>query len=146
MPMLSAVRGTLKSPSIRSVAVQGSHQLVLLLLFVASGTAQADAPEWAFLSCSSGGAQAPVKDTESLPGSSRQFAHASIVERGSAIDWFPQSHEPLPAVVAEPRGPGQAACGYCHLPDGTGRPENAKLAGLPQAYIISVRIPVMADS
>jgi hypothetical protein len=61
-------------------------------------------------------------------------------------DWFPQSHEPLPAVVAEPRGPGQAACGYCHLPDGTGRPENAKLAGLPQAYIISVRIPVMADS
>jgi cytochrome c553 len=72
-----------------------------------------------------------------LPGSSRQFAHASIVERGSAIDWFPQSHEPMPAVVAEPRGPVQTACGYCHLPDGAGRPENAKLAGLPQAYIIS---------
>jgi cytochrome c553 len=27
------------------------------------------------------------------------------------------------------------ACGYCHLPNGQGRPENAALAGLPAAYI-----------
>jgi cytochrome c553 len=27
------------------------------------------------------------------------------------------------------------ACGYCHLPNGQGRPENAALAGLPSHYI-----------
>ncbi len=27
------------------------------------------------------------------------------------------------------------ACGYCHLPNGQGRPENAALAGLPATYI-----------
>ena len=27
------------------------------------------------------------------------------------------------------------ACGFCHLPNGQGRPENAGLAGLPAAYI-----------
>ena len=27
------------------------------------------------------------------------------------------------------------ACGYCHLPNGLGRPENSSLAGLPAAYI-----------
>ena len=29
------------------------------------------------------------------------------------------------------------ACGYCHLADGNGRPENAKIAGLSVAYIIA---------
>jgi cytochrome c553 len=29
-----------------------------------------------------------------------------------------------------------AACGYCHLPDGSGRPENARLAGLNAEYIV----------
>jgi cytochrome c553 len=28
------------------------------------------------------------------------------------------------------------ACGYCHLPNGQGRPENSSLAGLPVGYII----------
>jgi cytochrome c553 len=28
------------------------------------------------------------------------------------------------------------ACGYCHLPNGQGRPENESVAGLPEGYII----------
>lgn len=28
------------------------------------------------------------------------------------------------------------ACGYCHLPNGQGRPENESIAGLPAGYII----------
>jgi len=28
------------------------------------------------------------------------------------------------------------ACGFCHLPNGLGRPENASLAGLPAEYIV----------
>jgi cytochrome c553 len=41
----------------------------------------------------------------------------------------------MPDVVAHGRKPGVYACGYCHLPDGGGRPENASLAGLPATYI-----------
>jgi len=40
----------------------------------------------------------------------------------------------MPEVVAHGRRPDVAACGYCHLPTGNGRPENARLAGLPVAY------------
>ena len=38
----------------------------------------------------------------------------------------------MPEVVAHGRRPAVWACGYCHLPDGAGRPENAALAGLPE--------------
>jgi cytochrome c553 len=41
----------------------------------------------------------------------------------------------MPEVVARGREPQVIACGYCHLPDGQGRPENAPLAGLPPDYI-----------
>lgn len=32
--------------------------------------------------------------------------------------------------------PNGSACGFCHLPDGQGRPENSTLAGLPVDYIV----------
>ena len=35
------------------------------------------------------------------------------------------------------RKPNVFACGYCHLPNGQGRPENASLAGQPADYIVS---------
>jgi cytochrome c553 len=42
----------------------------------------------------------------------------------------------MPQVVARGHQPDVYACGYCHLPNGEGRPENASLAGLPTSYII----------
>jgi cytochrome c553 len=42
----------------------------------------------------------------------------------------------MPEIVSHGRKPDVFACGYCHLPNGLGRPENASLAGLPAAYII----------
>ena len=41
----------------------------------------------------------------------------------------------MPDIVARGRRPDTLACAYCHLPDGTGRPENAALAGLSADYI-----------
>jgi cytochrome c553 len=41
----------------------------------------------------------------------------------------------MPDVVAHGRRPDVRACGFCHLPNGQGRPENSSLAGLPAAYI-----------
>lgn len=51
-------------------------------------------------------------------------------------DWHPDDHPPMPEIVAKGRADGVLPCGYCHLPNGLGRPENASLAGLPADYIV----------
>jgi cytochrome c553 len=43
----------------------------------------------------------------------------------------------MPTPVRQGRTPNAFACGYCHLPNGLGRPENQSIAGLPKAYIIA---------
>jgi cytochrome c553 len=40
----------------------------------------------------------------------------------------------MPPAVRGGQGPA-SACGFCHLPEGVGRPENAALAGLPFSYL-----------
>jgi len=41
----------------------------------------------------------------------------------------------MPDVVEHGRKPALRGCGYCHLPNAQGRPENSSLAGLPASYI-----------
>ncbi|WP_443971158.1 c-type cytochrome [Sphingobium sp. CR28] len=72
-----------------------------------------------------------------IQGSSVTFTARQVRNIFAAPDWTPQEHPPMPAVVATGRRPDVMACGYCHLPTGTGRPENAPLAGLPRDYIIA---------
>jgi len=73
-------------------------------------------------------------EPRNLAGSPAHFTEAQMHDLRRAVDWWPNAHPPLPASVA--LGTGSAgACGYCHLPDGAGRPENAALAGLSADYI-----------
>jgi cytochrome c553 len=71
-----------------------------------------------------------------LPGTKVTFTRAGVNDRFNAPDWYPASHPKMPDIVAHGRKPGVFACGYCHLPNGQGRPENASLAGQPAAYIV----------
>lgn len=71
-----------------------------------------------------------------LRHSARSFTAAQLDDLFYAPDWHPESHAPMPEVVLRGRKPATYACGYCHLPAGEGRPENAPLAGLPAAYIV----------
>jgi cytochrome c553 len=73
----------------------------------------------------------------SIPGSAQRFTEAQLHDLQVAVDWFPDSHPALPAAVARGPVPGVAACGFCHLPGGEGRPENASLAGLDEAYLVA---------
>jgi cytochrome c553 len=50
-------------------------------------------------------------------------------------DWHPDRHPAMPGIVEHGRKPVLRACGYCHLPNAQGRPENASLAGLPASYV-----------
>ena len=63
------------------------------------------------------------------------FTLTQIRDLNFSPDWHPDDHVPMPEVVARGRRPAVLACGCCHRADGSGGPENARLAGLPVAYI-----------
>ena len=80
---------------------------------------------------------APVDNTpQHLPGSNAAFTLTQLADRHHTPDWRPEGHPPMPDVVANGGGPKVFACGYCHLPNGQGRPENAPLAAQPAAYLV----------
>src|SRR5262245_53353453 len=80
-----------------------------------------------------GGAAEPML---SLPGSTRQFTATQVRTAFDVADWRPDLHPAMPEVVSKGRQPDVRACGFCHLANGQGRPENAGLAGQPIDYII----------
>ena len=71
-----------------------------------------------------------------LPGSKAAYTDSYLGDLFSVADWYPDAHPAMPSVVSQGRKPQVFACGYCHLPNGQGRPENESLAGLPAAYIV----------
>ena len=85
------------------------------------------------------GAPAPAKpdaDPRRVPGSNVALTVAQTRDLFNPPDWHPDDHPAMPEIVAKGRRPEVRACGYCHLPNGQGRPENAALAGLPAGYIV----------
>jgi cytochrome c553 len=72
----------------------------------------------------------------SVPGSTVSLTIAQTRDAYNPPDWHPDAHPPMPPSVAHGRPKEMRACGFCHLVNGQGRPENASLAGLPAAYII----------
>ncbi len=99
--------------------------------------APATAPEWAFpgLGVATHASAPRVSEVMHLPGSP-VILHPSDFDGAQAVDWFPNAHPPAPAAVLHANTKGGLPCGYCHLPDGRGRPENARLQGLPADYIV----------
>jgi len=70
-----------------------------------------------------------------VPGSSVSLTLTQIRDLYAPPDWHPDDHPPMPGVVGQGRKPKTFACGYCHYPNGQGRPENSSLAGLSAGYI-----------
>lgn len=84
------------------------------------------------------GATPPPADegARSVPGSSVRLTRAQLGDLFNPPDWHPENHPAPPDVVAHGRKPDVRACGYCHYPNGQGRPENSSLVGLSAAYIV----------
>ena len=115
---------------------------VLVLALSAAGiAASAGAPvasmrlDWAYPDAPDSGPTIDPKKVFTLPGSSAHYTWKQIDSGFVAVDWWPQQHPRMPAIVGAGRAPVVLACGYCHLPTGNGRPENAALAGLPASYL-----------
>jgi cytochrome c553 len=112
--------------------------VVLSILSVNASAADADTPPpWAY-AANPPGLTPPPDDgvARRVPGSGATFTLTQIRDLFSPPDWHPNDHPPMPKIVGQGRNPAVFACGYCHLPNGLGRPENASLAGLPAAYIV----------
>ena len=72
-----------------------------------------------------------------VPNSTKAFTQAQVTDGFNPPDWHPDGHPAMPEIVGHGRRPDIRACGYCHLPNGQGRPENSSLAGLSAAYIVA---------
>ena len=94
-------------------------------------------PDWAYvINPPSTVAPPPDQQTHQVPNSNEAFTTAQTHDLFSVPDWHPADHPAMPEIVSHGRKPDVYACGYCHLPNGLGRPENASLAGLSASYII----------
>ncbi|MDB4915231.1 MAG: cytochrome c class [Gemmatimonadetes bacterium] len=108
---------------------------------VAQSAASApEVPAWAFPNTSPPfvAARLPYDSVTLLhvPNSTQTFTLARVKNTFAPPDWYPTSHPVMPPIVATGRPRAVWACGYCHLPDGQGRAENATIAGLPVEYFV----------
>jgi cytochrome c553 len=71
-----------------------------------------------------------------IPNTEVAMTWAQAHDANNVPDWHPNEHPPMPDVVVHGRKGVVRACGYCHYPNGLGRPENSAIAGLPVAYFI----------
>lgn len=120
--------------------------LCFLLQSPGPAAALADAsfevPAWLFPVPVAGKAPAPAgtaghdSSLLRLPGSEVGYTRSQLKDFFAVPDWHGDARQPVPGIVAQGRRPDIYACGYCHLPNGAGRPENATVAGLPAEYIM----------
>src|SRR5690348_16059207 len=115
----------------------------LMLMVLAARAQQPAPPPWAYTvntppAPGAASAARPPEDPapKSVPGTTVTFTIAQTRDAYNPPDWHPSGHPPMPQAVAHGRPKEMRACGFCHLTNGQGRPENASLAGMPAAYIV----------
>jgi cytochrome c553 len=106
-------------------------------MLLAAATAEWPDLDWLYPVPAGPAPPLPAGPTANLPGSRITVPVAALRDYTAAVDWYPGRHGTPPAIVLKARSPDGYACGFCHLVGGEGRPENASLAGLPEAYIIA---------
>jgi cytochrome c553 len=113
--------------------------LIISAVATASTRAAAEFPTWAYpVAGPAVPGTAALPDDRSpkhVPDSNVALTKAQFAAHVTAVpDWHPGDHPAMPGIVSVGREPKVWACGYCHLPNGAGRPENTSLAGLTPAY------------
>ncbi len=111
--------------------------VALLLAFAGPALGDEAPPAWAYPVNPPGLKPAPDDGVpRQVPDSAAGFTLTQIRDLHFAPDWHPEDHPQMPDIVARGGTKDVLACGSCHRADGSGGPENAKLAGLPAAYIV----------
>ena len=130
--------------------------VIALVLFGASIVAQQSAPapaaplgpipaglpDWAYTPPVPGAPPPPTAlpaDNNAvvrIPGTDRTFTRDQLRALKETMDWYPEDrHGTAPNIVRVGKE-GVRQCTLCHLPDGSGRPENAPVSSLHPAYFM----------
>lgn len=136
--------------------VQRALLAIALVAFGASVVAQQNAaapvapvppgtPDWAYTPPPPAGSPPPPTALPAddnavvrMPGATKTMTRGELRGVKEVPDWYPEErHGTMPAVVKVGRlDQGVRACGFCHLADGTGRPENAPVNSLHPTYFM----------
>ena len=99
-------------------------------------------PEWAYTPPPPAGSPPPAtalpaddNAVVTLPGTSKTMTRGALRGVKEIPDWYPDDRVGMPAVVKTGRE-GVRACGFCHLADGSGRPENAPVSSYSVTYFM----------
>ena len=125
--------------SIRSLLVASVALGVSQVVVAQQSTGANSIMPWAYVRNAPAAQTGEAPDPDevvSVPGSDVSMPRSAININAGPPDWHREGHPPMPEVVASGGGEGVVACGYCHLPNGQGKPENASVAGQPYDYIV----------
>jgi cytochrome c553 len=100
-------------------------------------------PDWAYTPPPAGGpppavSALPADDSAvvSIPGTTKTFTRAQLRAAKETMDWYPEDrHGTMPDLVRFGKQ-GVRQCSLCHLPDGSGRPENAPISSYHPTYFL----------
>lgn len=108
-----------------------------------AGAIPAELPEWAYTPPPPAGSPPPPSALPAddnavvtLPGTTKTMTRGALRGAKEIPDWYPEDRVgTMPAVVRNGRE-NVRACGFCHLADGSGRPENAPVSAYHPAYFV----------
>jgi cytochrome c553 len=100
-------------------------------------------PEWAYTPPPPPGSPPaatalPADDSAviKISGTDKTMTRAALRGVKEIPDWYPEDRQgQMPSIVKSGKE-GARACGFCHLADGSGRPENASVSSLNVTYFI----------
>ena len=132
----------------------GALLAVALVILGASAVAQqqnapaapvpAGLPDWAYTPPPPPGSPPapsalPADDnaTVKIPGTDKTFTRGQLRAAKETMDWFPEDRRGgNPPDIVRFGKEGVRQCTLCHLPDGSGRPENAPVSALNPVYFV----------
>ncbi|MGH9256501.1 MAG: c-type cytochrome [Vicinamibacterales bacterium] len=108
-----------------------------------TGPIPAGLPEWAYTPPPPPGSPPPPSalpaddnTAVSIPGTTKTFTRGQLRAVKETMDWYPEDrHGTLPEIARFGKQ-GVRQCTLCHLPDGSGRPENAPISSYHPVYFM----------
>jgi cytochrome c553 len=108
-----------------------------------TGPIPAGLPEWAYTPPPPPGSPPPPSALPtddnvnvSIPGTTKTFTRGQLRAAKETMDWYPEDrHGTLPEIARFGKM-GVRQCTLCHLPDGSGRPENAPISAYHPTYFM----------
>jgi cytochrome c553 len=100
-------------------------------------------PEWAYTPPPPAGSPPPPSALPaddnaavSIPGTARTFTRGQLRAQKETMDWHPEDRRGTVPDIVRFGKQGVRQCTLCHLPDGSGRPENAPISAYHPTYFM----------